>query len=311
VDSNLSISLSLRMEAAASDTRCEPLELFWGRTSPAAATFYVRWTGEEPAGVRIAGRIEGPDCRHAATLRAEFPLTDLGADPQPLARATITEPCFWTPRTPYVYRARLEVWQGNRPIGHVERLCGAGPLGADGRSLRLAGKRWVLRGVWRDSVPLEDVSAWIAAAAVACLPAPSDALCREASLRGLAIAARVEGCAEAVAGELRRLARWPAVVMAVLPGDTLAVALKSPPPGLLLAQRVGRDESWAPHSWAHVLFAEVHEPIEFARRAVDVARPVVAFQRSAESEAIGAARADCDRLQRDLAPWGDFAGYVV
>lgn len=288
----------------------EALELFWGRASPAAATFYARYRTAEPAGVRISGWIEGPDCPHAATLQARFPLRDLGADPQPLAQATVTEPCFWTPRTPYVYWARIEVWRGERCIAQAEQLCAARPLGTAGRNFVLATKRWVLRGVCRERLTSADLSEWLEAAAVACVPAPADDVCRLATLQGLGIAAQVEGTA-ADLDELTRLARWPAVMAAILPEDALLLdASWNAPSGLLLVQRVGPERPWRLQPWAQAIVAPVRDPKAFAKNAAAVGCPAIAWRPSDASD-LPSARAECDRLQRDLAAVGDFAGYLV
>ncbi|MFO0899645.1 MAG: hypothetical protein U0836_19630 [Pirellulales bacterium] len=261
--------------------------------------------------MRISGWIEGPDCPHAATLQARFPLRDLGADPQPLAQATVTEPCFWSPRTPYVYRARVEVWRGERQIANAEQLCAARPLGTVGRSFVLATKRWVLRGVCRETLESAELSDWLEAAAVACVPSPADDVCRLATLQGLGIAAQVEGSAADLRAELTRLARWPAVMAAFLPEDApLLEGPWTPPSGLLLVQRVGREVPWRLRTWAQAIVAPMSEPAAFAAAAAAVGCPVIAW-RPNDAGDLPSARAECDRLQRDLAAVGDFAGYLV
>lgn len=300
----------LCMDPAPGESLRPSFELFWGRTNPAATTLYVRCPPSGGQRVRITGHVEGPECPQAATLRADFPLSYLGDDPQPLAQATITEPCFWTPRTPYVYRAEVELWRDEQVVARERRLCAPRPLGAVGRNLVLTSKRWVLRGVWREELLLDEIDAWIDAAAVACVPAPSDEVCQQATLRGLGIAARVAKTTADVAQELRRLAQWPAVMIAVLPADTPLAALTSPPPGLVLAQLAGADQPWALRPWAQGLIAGVESPAELGALAAQVACPVIALRRSA-AKPVDAARADCDRLQAALASVGDFAGYLV
>jgi hypothetical protein len=285
------------------------LEIFAGRTSPAAASLYIRAPGLGSE-CRLSGRITGPDCLHAATLQADFALQDLGSDPRPLARATITEPCFWTPRTPYVYHAHVDVVRQGQVIEHSARLCAARPWGASGRNLVLAGKRWVPRGVWRDELRPEEIGQWIEAAAVACVPSPSDAVCSEASVRGLGIAARVEGIAESIRAELARLAQWPAVLLAVLPANTPAAAFDHLPPGLLLGQLPTDEEPYVLRPWAQVLLATAEGPAGHAERLASLDVPVIAVGKSTD-ETIHGARLHCDDLQATLAPVADFAGYLV
>jgi hypothetical protein len=297
------------MAANASKSSASYLEIFAGRTSPAAASLYVRAPGLG-AECRLSGRIAGPECLRAATLQADFTLEDLGSDPQPLARATITEPCFWTPRTPYVYQAHVQVTRQGQVGERYERLCAARPWGAHGRNLVLAGKRWVLRGVGREELRPEDLGIWIEAAAVACVPNPSDAVCSEASVRGLGIAARVEGTIEGIQAELARLAQWPAVLFALLPANTPASACDGVPPGLLLGQLPNAEEPYALRPWARVLLASAEGPADHAERLASLDVPVIVVGRSDE-EAIHDARRHCDRLQAALAPVADFAGYLV
>jgi len=297
------------MSAVESNSSAPHLEIFAGRTSPAAASLYVRAPSLR-ADCRLTGRIVGPDCLHAATLQADFALQDLGGDPQPLARATITEPCFWTPRTPYVYQAHVEVTREGQVVERCQRLCAARPWGTHGRNLVLAGKRWVMRGVWRDELRLEELGPWIEAAAVACVPNPSDAVCSEASVRGLGIAARVEGTVESVRAELARLAHWPAVLFAFLPASTPAAAFDRASPGLLLGQLPTDEKPYALRPWAQVLLASAEGPSDHAERLASLDTPVIVVGKSPDTSIHGA-RLHCDRLQAAFAPVANFAGYLV
>jgi hypothetical protein len=177
--------------------------------------------------------------------------------------------------------------------------------------LFLAAKRWVLRGVGRPELRSADVATWVEASAAASVPAPSDEACRLASERGLPIAAWVDGSAERVAAELRRLARWPAVMLAVVPGDFEPAALSPLPPALPLAQMVRAGAPFAPRPWTHVLVCQVDDPARFAARTAALELPIIAWRPAEPAASLAAARAACDALQRDLAPWGDFAGYLV
>ncbi len=60
-----------------------------------------------------------------------------------------------------------------------------------------------------------------------------------------------------------------------------------------------------------IIFAEVTDLNNFATCAATFDRPIVAVRRLSQPAKIEEQRAACDALQRDLAPFGDFAGYIV
>jgi hypothetical protein len=97
---------------------------------------------------------------------------------------------------------------------------------------------------------------------------------------------------------LRNLARWPAVMMAIIEGETPhGTDLRQIAPNVLLSQKIA-DEQPAP--WAQAIVVD-------ERAAIPPVSLPTLVQRSA---AKSTGRADCDRLQRDLAP-RQFAGYLL
>jgi hypothetical protein len=99
------------------------------------------------AGTRLSGSLRGPDCSRATTLPVTMPLAAVASPLGVAARAVLTEPAPWTPELPNRYRleARLEggdeSWR--QPFGGMIALR---RLGRRGRSFRLDGRRFVLRG---------------------------------------------------------------------------------------------------------------------------------------------------------------------
>jgi hypothetical protein len=135
------------------------------------------------------------------------------------------------------------------------------------------------------------------------------------------LAARLSGDTEACRRELARLSRFAAVAMAIVEGQGVdGHALHRCAPNVLIAPLV-RESVHGTHSqsvqgvelppWAQAIVCEVADPAEFGRRIQSLECPVIALRRLETSLSLPEARTACDRLQRDLAPHGDFAGYLV
>jgi hypothetical protein len=92
----------------------DALELFFGEATDAEARVYARLPEDGPLdGWEISGTLTGPECRFAQTLRATFSFRDLGPGQGLLAEAIATEPCFWAPDLPFLYRCSV----GVQPLG--------------------------------------------------------------------------------------------------------------------------------------------------------------------------------------------------
>jgi hypothetical protein len=63
----------------------------------------------------IRGSLTGPRSPYAATVEVAYPLRQVSTQqPNPeelLVRVIVPEPCFWEPKAPFVYEARVELWQ--------------------------------------------------------------------------------------------------------------------------------------------------------------------------------------------------------
>ena len=82
-------------------------------------------------------------------------------------------------------------------------------------------------------------------------------------------------------------------------------------PNLLLAQSIGPDQQRNMQPWADLAIVAAEDPGEFAQIAQRLTLPVIAQRRIHDPLPLAEARAACDALQRDLAPVGQFAGYIV
>lgn len=326
------------MMPAVADGGAMPIQVILGPCDDMRAEVFVRLASSEVPGasLRLAGELAGPECRRSITLPAGAALADLGpGEAGPLAKAVLTEPAFWTPELPNLYRLTVRLVADGRTVAETTRQIGLRRSGVRGRSLWLEGRRWVPRGVVCESHSC-DVQALHedgVAAVVVDPPRNFLAAADEAGLAIIAVAEADDGRSLAVEHIVERIGRWamhPAVVITVLPqsspaADVAALAAQirrskgtmlvaravdgaAPPPSSIAAGIdglcVALDHSGLPHdAW---------------RDAAPVV-PLIAWRRgSAGNEP---PRAACDRLQAALASWGlaagpshrpwDWAGYIA
>lgn len=286
--------------------------------------------------LRLEGELAGPECRRSITLPAGASLVDLGAgDAGLLAKAVLTEPAFWTPELPNLYRLTARLVADGQVEAATSRRIGLRRSGVRGRSLWLEGRRWVPRGVGRDPLSC-DLAVMHAAGVAAVVSDPPESLLTAADESGVAIMAVAEAGdgrpldADALVERIGTWAMHPSVVIATLPpsftaAQAAAVAARvrrlkgtmllagvmhaaSPPPQSMPAGIdcgcVALDGSGLPHD---------------AWRDAAPATPLIAWRRGVANEPVG--RGGCDRLQAALAAWGladgrahqpwDWAGYLV
>lgn len=295
-------------------------DVFHGELTANRAQVFVRAPRtDELADCTLHGFVHGPRCEFAHTLPAKYALTDLGAGPTLLARATITDPCLWTSDLPQIYDVHVELRRGSEVLASEKRMIGLRGIGArsTGEIVR-EGKIWVPRGVAIEQVQ-HDLSQLRAELLAAIVSAPPLDLLVEASRQGAYLIVPVAGNQESLPAMLRNLARWPAVMMAVVRGgEKLDRGLQQIAPNLLLAQACPWEEvpQFRPAPWAAAVVVEIAEhslPQDLTPSAVPAIRnlelPVFA-QRGVSNSAAGP-RAECDRLQRELAPMCQFAGYLI
>jgi hypothetical protein len=291
------------------------LDVFYGDLTVSRAYVYARLPGPVESGYSLVGQVRGPRCALAQTLPTTSPLVDLGPGPTLLARATVPDPCFWSGDLPAIYDVTVNVLRGTEIIATERREIGLRNLGVRGRYFAVDAKRWVLRGIHAASAASKDPADWHAALGVLVLPSAHprrDQWLAEASRGGTIAAVVVEARAAEFASLLRQLARFPAVSLVAargsLPPD---FRLTDHAPNLLLAQVFGRGDPLTIAPWAQVAWAQAVDPLLLARVAELAEVPVVADRPLPSPLPIDTARAACDVLQRDLAPSGQFAGYVV
>ncbi len=266
----------------------EHLELFFGGATPNRATVYARLRDVPAAqGMTLSGLIRGPHCLYSTTLPATIRLGDAGPGETLLARAMVPDPCYWSPELPFLYDVHVELKRDDEVLASIDRQFGLRNFGARGKFLYLNGKRWTVRGATTSAEP--DLSAWHdAPLAMYCPTPPTDALCQEASRVGVLLVVQAPHDADATA-ELRRLARHAAVA-------------------LLVHSPEHRDPAWQAAA-PNIAFAASLD-MAAAQNGPVLDQPSIAF-RPAQAASLEALRAASDQLQANLAPRGDFAGYIV
>ncbi|NBV46222.1 MAG: hypothetical protein EBR86_11445 [Planctomycetia bacterium] len=317
----------------------EPLVLL-GRASEERAELLVidRSGKARGEGVRIEGRLTGPDCRRANMLPTVIRLEPLAtpAGGVAMAGAVLTEPAYWHPEVPARYRLQARLILAGCEVASCDRWVGMRRSGVRGRSLWLEGRRFVPRGVGLEAVPEAGVGDLRMLGATAWIPDPDAASCARAAAEGIVVIARVTlppvPAAGAALGErLTDLGGCPAVLLAVVPaaapdglvGDALALAGRRRGT-LLVAQEVDATRPPPPDPLPPVDCLVALLPrgsVPHAGWRLPPPVPVVAaWEPGGEPLPPAVARADCDRLQALLAGWGqegsarpawDWAGYLV
>jgi len=325
------------------------LEIVAGRADDIRAEIAVVVTLPEAAAARpaVSGTFVGPSRGRETTLPTTVTLAPVAAALPPhaaAAKAVFTEPAYWSPALPNLYRLRLRVDGTGGEPAVIDRLVGLRRLGVRGRSLWLEGRRWVPRG----AAVADDAFAaatFRRQAATAEIIEPSPDTCSQADAAGVAILARLAGGADAAAAA-ERVAGWalhPSVVLVALPrtlaaGEVAAVAaaVRRARGTTLLAVEV--DGTLPPPAAAGPLHAVWGDPGAAGRggladcvildlpadgpphegwRSWPFTIPLIARRAvTGAAAAVGAGgddvvadlRRECDRLQGALAAWGVAGG---
>jgi hypothetical protein len=138
-----------------------------GRLSPTEADVFVGvYPDELTSDTVIRGRLTGPSCPYAATVEIAYPLREFSREyastgvPHILARAVIPEPNWWDPKSPFLYRGFVELWQADqcrdrREWHHGLRVVRPGPGG-----IKVNGKYLSLQGIVCDTLTGDEARRW-------------------------------------------------------------------------------------------------------------------------------------------------------
>ena len=346
------------------------LSILPGRADDMRAEILLRIDGCGTDGdggpLRVAGTLVGPRRGRDMTLPTTVKLVDLTTDhavrdrPAPavapadtafaradivsgradtaFARAVFTEPAYWTPELPNLYRLQADVSRGDQTVAVIDLLIGLRRLGRRGRSFWLDGRRWVPRGIAASAAEFDGpLLRSLSAAAV--IDDPSGQVCAAADTAGVAIIAQLldaSGRALPPAEAIERIAACslhPSVVLAVvprtLPADQIisTIAAARPLKGTMLIglEVDGRqppdlvpEAMVAAFECLVVTLPDNGLPHE-AWRSWPADMPLV-VRRAVAPQTAAEHRRECDRLQAALAAWGladgasqlprDWAGFL-
>ncbi len=289
------------------------LDFFIGQTTPAEMHVAVRLPAELARdGWAIRGQVVGPTCCYSRTLLARIPLFERNQADDLLSLAIVPDPCFWTPAMPFLYRVEVTLVQDGVELPTLTREIGVRPLTTRGRSLLLEGKSWVLRGARSSSVATYAPGIWHESDMAQWIRSPSDEQCRVASRIGMLLAVEIPASVPTLESELRRLVAYPAVGLIVITSEPkLSVSIVSTARGAILVERLPNATA-QPSPWAQAVLCDATDE-DALRQVAAASRLPVIVERKLDQPALdpGAARLECDRLQRDLAGPDNFAGYLV
>lgn len=291
-----------------------------GRCDSMRAEVYVR---TDLPGGRIAGTLSGPDCRRAATLPITAriqPLPEAAAGGIAMGRVILTEPAFWTPELPNLYRLEASVAVDAAEVASTTEQVGLRRLGVRGRSLWLDGRRFVPRGLCASAGKI-DLEASRQAGVALVMTEPDEDLLARCDAEGLAVIAWLGGAESRVASiptSITSLARHPSVLVAILPATLTAeqlapiLAATSHARGTLqIAQAVDGTAAPARPPDGIDLLAVTLPAGSLPHpswRAGPPSLPLLACRTWIDDGAT-VSRQPCDELQRDLAAWATADGH--
>lgn len=271
----------------------------------------VRVTLVASGDVDLSGAWElyGPRCEYARTLASTFQGRAAKAGN---VEFLVTEPCYWSPAMPFLYELRRT---DSLADGETHTF-GLRQLIAHGRNLRLGGERVVLRGAACNTLDADSASRAHAAECSVALSSIEEFGIAEASRLGaflLLDASRFDGDLRAL---IERCSWQPAAAILALSRERLELARELPggASGILLAQWFDALDWGDANSVANgisVIVAALNQGERLPAWMASCGRPVVAIRRGGTYADFEQARAGCDRLQAELAPEFDLAGYFV
>lgn len=293
-----------------SGNHLDHLDVFYGELTPARATVYARLEGlENTAKLTLGGFVRGPRCIYSKTLPATFRLQDAGPGPSLLAKSLIPDPSYWSPDTPHIYDVSVELRNGDDILASEVRQIGFKPLGISGRFFTWEGKPWVLRGVGSHHFTQNlDVLNWREQSAVIVGNALGNELLSKASEYGVICCSLINDQLSACS-EFRRLAKYPSVALTALFRQYKGIAAAEAP-NLICSEAIVPRMQYCRLPGPrinYVLFDS--DADENAMKALE--SPALIDRSISTPKSFIEARAACDKLQADLAPIGQFAGYIV
>ena len=271
----------------------------------------VRVTLAASGNVDLTGKWElyGPRCEYGRTLASTFHgrLSKEGN-----VEFLVTEPCYWSSELPFLYDLFFD--SGKKPS--VRMTLGLRRLSIHRQSLYRASRRIVLRGMAAESPMASKLEEARRAEAALLLRNPSEDECALADRLGVDILADLR-YGNADIEYVSMLTNHPSVAMIIVDGNQLLPCeIERLAPEALLGLAVYSDGGTASDGqgipkWCRIIVADLNSQARPPAWMAACGRPVIAIRRGATYADFQRARAGCDRLQAELAPEFDLAGYFV
>lgn len=284
-------------------------EVFVGECNDQVAHIYVRLARPCHEGdSSLTARFRGPSNVYGHTLATNYPFASLGPGDTTLLRAIVPDPCPWSPLTPTLYEYWIKDDLGAFPPIRRQEF-GIRQFAPHGPNLVLQGKRWVPRGMHDDHL-METLEMWRFRAGVRVTRSFDEVLFAEASRAGVMIMFEMDDEAlRDIKNVLIALSDFAAVAMVLIPaGSQLSETIRRSAPNIVLVQQFDGSDALQP--WAHAVSIDATSIRDFAEHCTTIKIPIIA-ERRYRGTSLAEARSAIDTLQADLAPIGQFAGYVV
>ncbi len=257
--------------------------------------------------------LRGPHCQFARTLPAEFSFSPIATQPE-AHFAQVIDPCYWTPDLPFLYDLHLQIQMNDGQEIEQTTKVGLTRWENHGQNLRLETRRVVLRGAGATSPNSETIHAAREAQTALLISEINPTVCAAAADLGVALCLDLRDSDDFDYSALADIHFSPSLFLALVDSkqcdepkirDLL-------PSHCLIAQCLSTESTIEEFLDAWPVLAFDLKPGERPPAWVSKAtRPVIAIRRGEDYTDLAEARAACDRLQAELAPEFDFAGYFV
>jgi len=281
--------------------------------------------------VSMTGRLRGPYCETAKTLTSNSPLVPIpnppprsageglgeGAtrDSRPVVESVVVDPCYWTPQMPFQYKASVQVQTTAGEEVSSEFVFGMKRWCRDKTNLRLNLRRIVLRGTRVSSPSVDDLVQAHQLETALIVDSFNHIVGSEASRLGVALVVDLRNVVSDLPAELQRLDWLPAVLVALVSSKQLNADVDPlhMPKQCLLAQCLdgGSQPGEVVMPETTLLAVELAADERPPHWLATVAMPVLVVRRAEPPLDLSQARRGCDRLQAELAPEFNLAGYFV
>ena len=261
----------------------------------------------------LTAKLVGPHCQFARTLPAEFPFS--GITKQPGAHvAQVIDPCYWTPELPFLYKLHLHMQlEDGQKIEQTTQI-GLTRWESHWRNLRLETQRIVLRGAGTTCPTAETLQSAREARTALLIKEMNQATCDAADALGVVLCLDLRDSDDFDYSALADIHFSPSIFLALVSSEQRddQKICDLLPSHCLIAQCLSTESTIEESLDAGPVLAFDLKPGERPPAWVPMAsRPVIGIRRGEEYTDLSQARAACDRLQAELAPEFNLAGYFV